>query len=103
MYYSFATKFMHWCTKEHFPIMDSAARCAISRHEDRIASEFDPRDPDHCLGDYRWWIHFYAGLLRSFGEHAEAIVQADSEKATMPNSLLRILDKYFWMKGLRKR
>jgi len=80
-HYSFASKYSHWCTRCHFPIVDANAR-----------------------KDYKKWVYFYSDLLNSLTtEEKQKLIKID--KITQPknyyikNSLLRILDKIFYTWG----
>lgn len=105
--YSFATKFLHWTTRCHFPIMDSRARAAINRLQRNNA--FRPRIPSntgdlHWTEDYPRWVCFYSELIRSLSPgHRERLLTADLESQPEPvpcaNSLLRVLDKAFYTLG----
>ena len=106
-FYSFASKFLHWTSRKHFPIMDSLARVAISRlqrlhgFQNRIASEMGDLDK---LDDYQRWIEFYSGLIRSLtSEQREHLLTIDRESQRpsyrCQNTLLRVLDKVFYMLG----
>lgn len=108
-HYSFATKFLHWATQQRLPIMDSRARRSVSRfqaahnvhREERVRSS----RPDDYIGDYERWILFYSDLIASLTEaDREALLAADSSSLPAPgnprpNSLLRVLDKVFYVWG----
>lgn len=102
--YSFATKYLHWTTRCHFPIMDSRARLAICRltqgHGDWPCIDKESPGPE----DYPLWIEFYSRLLRSLDpQEREDLLAIDYD--TQPrgehceNSLLRVLDKVFYWWG----
>jgi len=105
--YSFATKFLHWTTRCHFPIMDSRARAAINRLQRSRGME--PRVPQ-STGDLPWqeeyprWITFYSELIGSLAaDERERLLHADRDSQPAPdpceNSLLRVLDKVFYTLG----
>ncbi len=105
--YSFATKFLHWTMRCHFPIMDSRARTAINRLQ--RAQGMEPRVPQ-STGDLPWqedysrWIAFYSQLIGSLAPHdRERLMRADRDSQPEPNpcenSLLRVLDKAFYALG----
>jgi len=107
-HYSFATKFFHWCTRRHFPIMDSMARKAINRFEKSCGAghcripKFEI-DEEH-LDDYERWIYFYSKLMNSIRDaDIAALLKADSRsrhsQLVQKNSLLRVLDKIFYIEG----
>lgn len=102
--YSFASKFLHWTTRRHFPIVDSRARGAISVLQRRHGLR--PLIPK-ATGDLPWpedyprWIAFYSDLIRSLAPGARKRlldVDRDSqpEQDRQENSLLRVLDKVFY-------
>lgn len=110
--YSFATKFFHWCTRCHFPIMDGNARAQINalqrRHGVRhpVLKSTAEMGGLTYVGEYERWIHFYSDLI--FGLSAadrERLLKVDHDslpgRYRYSNSLLRILDKYFWWRGGR--
>lgn len=105
--YSFATKFLHWTTRCHFPIMDSRARAAINCLQ--RARDMEPRVPQ-STGDLPWqedyprWIAFYSQLIGSLAPRdRERLMRADRDSQPEPdpceNSLLRVLDKAFYALG----
>jgi len=105
--YSFATKFLHWTMRCHFPIMDSRARTAINRLQQ--ARGIEPRVPQNT-GDLPWqedyprWITFYSQLIGALAPpDRERLLRADRDSQPEPdpceNSLLRVLDKVFYSLG----
>jgi len=111
---SFASKFMHWSTRWHFPIVDKNARKAINRFQrdhgirrGQVLSDTAAVPPSEILPEYKRWVFFYSDLIRSLeGAGAvPALLEADSasqiEGLTVDNTLLRILDKVFYWKGSR--
>lgn len=108
-HYSFATKLLHWHAREHLPIMDSNARKAIRdlgrRSElppDLIPLSAPARD-QYCR-DYGAWIRFYAELIKALRpKDRDALVSADTQSQprefAVGNSLLRVLDKVFFLRG----
>ena len=108
--YSFASKFFHWCTRQHFPIVDKNARTAINQMQRdqgavaRVRSDTTAMGGLTYLREYGRWIMFYSDLLHGLGENdAERLRQADHDSQTatyrVQNSVLRILDKYFYVQG----
>ncbi|MCB9840499.1 MAG: hypothetical protein H6809_02465 [Phycisphaeraceae bacterium] len=103
--YSFATKYLHWMTRLHFPIMDGRARLAINNLQRQ--SGHKPRIPTSSLDwfdDYPRWIAFYSDLTRSIAQsQREQLIEIDTESQPSPgrcrNSLLRVLDKVFYTLG----
>ncbi len=102
--YSFATKYLHWTTRRHFPIMDSRARLAIFQliqgKDDWPRIERESPGPE----DYPLWIDFYSQLIRSLtAEDRENLLAIDYD--TQPrdqrceSTLLRVLDKVFYWWG----
>ncbi len=67
--YSFATKFFHWCTRVHFPIVDSKARRKINSMQvaagvrPRIRSDTAAMNGLTYLKEYERWIVFYAEVI----------------------------------------
>jgi len=108
--YSFATKFFHWCTRAHFPIVDSRARKRINGLQ--AAAGVRPRvrsDTAAMMGltyvkEYERWIGFYSDLISGLS-HAgrETLIRADHDSQApahrISNSLLRVLDKAFYVQG----
>jgi len=108
--YSFASKFFHWCTRHHFPIVDGKARKTINRWQRDLGVGVRVRSDTAAMGgltylrEYERWITFYSDLLYGLAENgAERLrrVDYDSQTATyrVQNSVLRILDKYFYVQG----
>ncbi|MGC8552370.1 MAG: hypothetical protein ACP5O7_05830 [Phycisphaerae bacterium] len=104
-HYSFATKFFHWCTRVHFPIVDSYARTQIRIMQSKIKVPRERLIPSasHC-GDYSKWVEFYSYLIKNLGhDKRELLFKADYRSqpgdCKISNSLLRILDKVFYMRG----
>lgn len=104
--YSFASKFLHWTSPRHFPIMDSKARKTINRLQ-RARGEKN-RVPamatGSCVDDYGRWLWFYSDAIRSLSDQdRSALIEAD-QASLLPayrveNTLLRILDKGFYTRG----
>ncbi|KAA0217202.1 MAG: hypothetical protein EDM82_00060 [Cyanobacteria bacterium CYA] len=109
--YSFASKFLHWSTRCHFPIMDSRARSAINRMQRTCGIR--PRVPSasgdlHWTQDYPRWVFFYSELIGNLSpRQRERLLTADLETQPEPvpcaNSLLRVLDKVFYTLGGSER
>ena len=106
-HYSFASKYSHWCTRCHFPIVDANARKAINALQRRYGITSDRIPASAANGwqsDYKKWVYFYSDLLNSLTtEEKQKLIKID--KITQPknyyikNSLLRILDKIFYTWG----
>ena len=107
--YSFATKFLHWVTRRHFPIVDSRARTAINGWPQGLLIPRQARVTSMAINpytsDYRRWVTFYSELMNGLTpEQQSALVSADLESQSaasgpVENSLLRVLDKYFYREG----
>ena len=107
-HYSFATKLLHWCTRQHFPIVDKNARKAINRFQrdqgDDHGRVLAPGFDEDYVEEYRRWTRFYSILLNSLDDKASArLLHADKESLPGPvkieNTLLRVLDKHFYVKA----
>ena len=107
-YYVFATKFLHWCARDHFPMVDSNARRAINSFQTRwhprpkrkdLIAKMTPSGEDARLRDYGKVVRFYGGLIRGLSKPQQDSLSEADATCGVSNSLLRILDKYFWMKG----
>jgi len=105
---SFATKFFHWCTRRHFPIVDKNARARINALQKSVGVRpvirAYPPDKGKRLGEYRLWIEFYSDLIHGLGlDDRRRLEKGDYDslpsRYRFSNSLLRILDKYFWWWG----
>jgi hypothetical protein len=108
--YSFATKFFHWCTRVHFPIVDSRARRKINSMQvaagvrPRIRSDTAAMNGLMYLKEYERWIVFYAEVIAGLAvpERAQLCrTDYDSQPTDcrVKHSLLRILDKVFYVQG----
>jgi hypothetical protein len=108
--YSFATKFFHWSTRHHFPIVDSKARVAINaiqkdkKVRPRIRKSIVGIPKGKYIEEYAQWIHFYSDLIRSISaENRQRLIKVDAESqasdSSTGNTLLRVLDKVFYYKG----
>lgn len=107
-HYSFATKLLHWSTRQHFPIVDQNARKAINRFQrdqgDGRGRVLAPGFDENYVEEYRRWTRFYSILLTSLDDMASArLLHADKESLPGPvkieNTLLRVLDKHFYVRG----
>ena len=108
--YSFATKFFHWTTREHFPIVDRLARSRIHQiqKQNGVASTIR-RNYYSAAGlspvkEYPLWIRFYSELIRMLSpSQRESLLSWDNESQSwetrVENSLLRVLDKVFYIQG----
>lgn len=100
--YSFATKFLHWTTRWHFPIMDSRARNSIRTwHRDAGWPCPIPPESSGWPTDYDNWIALCSELIRSTAmADRERLVRVDFD--TQPqgtrceHTFLRVLDKAFY-------
>ncbi len=109
--YVFTAKFFHWCTKVHFPIVDSRARAGVNQMVGEGEIEFADNHeiniipPGHNpLDDYEGWVFLYSELLNQNGLDALEAADTASQMETNPslcidNTLLRILDKHFYTVG----
>lgn len=108
--YSFATKFFHWCTRVHFPIVDSKARRKINEMQvaagtrPRIRSDTAAMNGLSYLQEYERWIIFYAEVIAGLaGSDRELLCRVDYDsqppECRVEHSLLRILDKVFYVQG----
>ena len=111
--YSFTTKFFHWCTRQHFPIVDKHSRRAISNLQSSEGVDSKTRikiSGDNAMTyieEYRKWVDFYSSLLNSLSDHdSNELLETDissqrrtAEHLMVNSSILRVLDKYFFMKG----
>jgi len=109
--YSFTSKFFHWCTCKHFPIMDKRARKSINRFQrkhgvrkGRVLSDTSAMGKLTYVQEYERWINFYSNLLHSMSEedcNSLREVDFETQRQTSPcflceHSILRILDKVFY-------
>jgi hypothetical protein len=108
--YSFATKFFHRITRIHFPIADGRARKSINARQ--RTHDVSARVRIHAaamaglayVDEYSRWILFYADLIRGLSKEArDALQQADYHSLPrgyrIENSILRMLDKVFYIRG----
>ncbi len=106
--YSFASKFLHWTTRRHFPIVDGRARSAIRRFqlERGLGPPVNAEGGD--LAEYPRWIGFYSALIRSLSPRDRERLRAADEGSQsgagrQPSTLLRLLDKVFYTMGSGSR
>ncbi|MCC6270868.1 MAG: hypothetical protein IT190_06290 [Microbacteriaceae bacterium] len=108
--YSFASKFFHWVTREHFPIVDSRARRHINRLQthagasQRVRSTVSAKGRIDYVADYECWVGFYSDLIAGLAQaDRRALLRADYDflphGSRVRNSLLRVLDKGFYVLG----
>ena len=108
--YSFATKFFHWCTRQHFPIVDGNARKTINAWQLQLGAKPRVRSSTAAMQgltyikEYGRWITFYHDLLRDLErDDTERLRRADHDSQVpeyrVGNSVLRILDKVFYVQG----
>lgn len=113
-HYSFTTKFFHWCTRNHFPIVDSRARksinCIQRNHGIRrglVLKTTEEMGGLTYIEEYKRWIDFYRDLLNSLSRaECDRLLAADKESQedtnaalAIKNTLLRVLDKKFYQNG----
>ena len=109
--YSFATKFFHWVTRHHFPIVDSRARKSINALQRAVHASPVVRASTAEWGrlcyveEYGRWVRFYSDLIAGLGgPDRERLLKADYDSqlgwlTAVENSLLRVLDKVLWSQG----
>jgi len=108
--YSFATKFFHWVTREHFPIVDKRARNRINAIQrshnapNRIRSDTAAMGGLTYAAEYPRWITFYSDLIVGLVPRDRERLLREDHDSQIPsyrikNSLLRILDKVFYTQG----
>lgn len=118
--YSFATKFLHWTTRKHFPIMDSRARSTLRELQECKSWNISKRDKlpkswnntdrlveYKCINpreDYRRWLCVYSTLMAALTDDQKRQLhrfdQLPSPYAIEGgNSLLRIIDKYLYQRN----
>jgi|GEM_PF-1685827 len=108
--YSFAAKFFHWCTRVHFPIVDSRARKRVSAMQAALGVQPRVRKDTAAMGgltypeEYERWITFYSDLIAGLSpSDRERLCRDDYDSQPhafrIKNSLLRILDKVFYVQG----
>jgi len=109
-HYSFTSKFFHWCTCNHFPIVDSRARKSINsfQRKHKLTHDLVLKDTAAMgmtyLEEYRRWVYFYSDLLNSLSEKDNILlrkIDIETQRNTNPeflceHSILRILDKVFY-------
>lgn len=109
--YSFATKFWHWVTKHHFPIVDSRARQQVNALQVEMGVLPRVRSSTAAMGgltyveEYARWVSFFSDLVAGLsGVDRDRLLRADHDsqprRPSPPrNSLLRVLDKAFYTEG----
>ena len=113
--YSFATKFLHWGSRGRLPIIDTKARKfirALQQHppgdvneESLIAHNWESTGFQE---DYKRWVNFYSRLMEGLPlQVKECLIETDWQvqhdnfpELALRNSLVRVLDKYFWIGGM---
>ncbi len=96
-HFVFTTKFFHWCAPRHFPITDNRAMNAINQIQDNVSLQLN-------VGSYPDWISLYHNLFAQNANILDQIRQCDEDTQGdspfhIENTLLRILDKYFYIRG----
>lgn len=106
--YSFASKFLHRSIWRQIPIVDGRARSAVRRFqvEHALRPPVTPEGGD--LAEYPRWIGFYSALIRSLSVRDRERLRAADEAfqpgaGRQPSSLLRLLDKVFYVMGSGSR
>lgn len=107
--YSFATKFLHWSFPEALPIVDNfSARTITKLGKSRgwpsvwVPTPNDRATESKCVEEYGRVIALYNAILLSMPPlMRKQLTDVDFESQPQgyrhPNTLLRILDKYFWI------
>jgi len=113
-HYSFTTKFFHWCTRNHFPIVDSRARKSINgiQRNNGIKRGLVRKTTEEMGGltyidEYKRWVDFYSDLLNSLSSpECDNLLAIDTQSQENSNSalgirntLVRVLDKIFYQTG----
>lgn len=104
-HYSFASKFLHWLTRVHFPSVDSRVRTAVlALQRAHGGPGLIPTEWSSPEQDYQLWIRLYRELLGSMtAEERARMLETDLGSQTgcrrYQNSLLRIWDKVFYQLG----
>ena len=113
--YSFCTKFFHWTTRVHFPIVDAFSRKSVNRLQvesgdgkDAIKADATTSPAGNYVDEYFLWVTFYSGLMNSIpATDGERLVKADYDSQGLPermeNTLLRALDKILYASKGRHR
>jgi len=113
--YSFASKFFHWHAPQHLPIVDSNARRAIRALQEESSAYDNMIRKDTSLArgtpirDYWRWVLFYSDLIRELSERGQDRVLLEADRRSLAgefrleNTLLRVLDKVFYVRGSRSR
>jgi hypothetical protein len=103
-HHSFVSKFLHWHAPEHLPIADSRALRSISSLQRKLG-ERQRVAPPTTASLYHRWIKFYGSLIGALSRSDGASRLEQQDRESLPaefarsNSLLRILDKVFYMRG----
>lgn len=113
-HYSFTTKFFHWCTRNHFPIVDSRARKSINGIQQNhgikrglVLKTTEEMGDLTYINEYKRWVDFYSDLLKSLSiAECDSLLAVDKESQentngalAIKNTLLRVLDKIFYQNG----
>jgi len=102
--YVFAMKLFHWHAPDHLPIIDSKAGKYINGlfrlgHDQSVWED----DKNKWRSATRNLIRFYSEIVRALAPEKEQLKTTDwdslPEGFRRHNSLLRILDKIFWLRG----
>lgn len=108
--YSFATKVFHWTTRYHFLIVDSRSRARINAIQRSQGIRSAGRSSTAAMqglthdNEYVRWILFYSDLIAGL-EAGDRDMFIETDLTSQPadhrrmNSLLRILDKVFYIQG----
>ena len=107
-HYSFCSKFFHWLTERHFPMVDSNARSSINAFQrrqgivkGRVMASTAEMWGETYLEEYHRWITFYSELVRGLSpQEQERLTRADFDNQypalRVRHSLLRTLDLVFY-------
>ena len=118
-HYSFATKFLHWASHGRLPIVDSLARKSLFRLQKEFRQDGDwisesrirKNARTDLREDYKNWLFLYSNMVEGLQEYKEQLLERDrtvQEDAIggqnecfiiAHNSLVRVLDKVFWIDG----
>src|SRR5262245_44123969 len=104
--YIFATKFLHWCCPAVLPPVDKQAAQSMRRlgATTWVPGPSTVTTEERCIESYRTVTSFYnQALLQLTVSKRQLLQNHDFRTQPMPfrrrNSVVRILDKYFWLEG----
>lgn len=111
---SFASKFLHWLAPRCCPIIDERARTATHKLLPELWAQVRLRKQrtgnqalDEKVHKFRRWVKYYSLLLQKLANaQQEELTKHDyetqnhtSEVLARRNTILRVLDKHFWIHG----